>query len=96
MTFRPLYDHVIVTRVKADEVSKGGLFIPATAQEKTTEGTVVAVGKGIRSDDGTVWPLDVKPGDHVLFDKYSSAEVKIDGEDYVVLRENGIICILNK
>ena len=96
MKFRPLHDHVIVTRVKADEVSKGGIFIPPTAQEKTTEGVVVAVGTGIVLEDGTVRPLDVKPGDKVLFDKYAGGDVTIHGEEFVVMRENGIICILDR
>lgn len=96
MKLRPLHDHVIVTRVKADTVSPGGIFIPPTAQEKTTEGIVIAVGNGRIMENGTVTPLDVKKGDHVLFEKYSGAEVKINGEDFVVLLEQNIICVLDK
>lgn len=91
---RPLQDHVIVTRVKADAVSKGGIYIPPTAQEKTSEGVVVAVGNGQVLENGTVRPLDVKVGETVLFDKFSGSEVKISGEEYVVLRECNIICVL--
>lgn len=94
MKLRPLHDHVIVTRVKADTVSSGGIFIPPTAQEKTTEGIVVAAGNGLITETGTVIPLDVKSGDHVLFDKYSGSEVKISGEEFVVLREQNIVCVL--
>ncbi|HVI39879.1 MAG TPA: co-chaperone GroES [Anaerovoracaceae bacterium] len=96
MNCKPLHDNVLVRRAKADDVSKGGIFIPTTAQEKTTEGEVVAAGDGLRAQDGTVYPLAVKPGDRVLFEKHAAAEVKIDGEDLVVLREFNIICILNK
>lgn len=96
MKFRPLHDHVIVTRAKADDVSKGGIYIPPTAQEKTSEGVVVAVGTGIVLENGTVRPLDVKPGDKVLFDKYAGGDVTIHGEEFVVMRENGIICILDR
>ncbi len=95
MNLRPLNDHVILTRAKADTVSKGGIFIPPGAQEKTSEGVVVAVGPGQTLETGTVKALDVKVGDTVLFDKHSSSEVKIHGEDYVVLREYSIICVLN-
>lgn len=96
MNCKPLHDNVIITRAKADDVSKGGIYIPTTAQEKTTEGTVVAVGDGLRAQDGTIYPLAVKPGDRVLFEKHAGAEVKINGEDFVVLREFNIICILNR
>lgn len=96
MKFKPLHDHVIVTRAKAEDVSKGGIYIPPTAQEKTSEGVVVAVGSGIVLENGTVRPLDVKPGDKVLFDKYAGGDVTIHGEEFVVMRENGIICILDR
>lgn len=95
MKLRPLHDHVIVTRTKADTVSKGGIYIPPTAQEKTSEGIVVAVGTGQVLENGNVRPLDVKVGDSVLFDKFSGSEVKINGEEYVVLREHNIICAVN-
>lgn len=96
MKMRPLHDHVIVTRIEPDTVSKGGIFIPPTAQEKTTEGLVIAVGNGVHLENGTIRPLDVKKGDRVLFEKYAGAEVKINGEDFTVLRENNVICVLAK
>ena len=95
MKLKPLYDHVIVTRAKADTVSKGGIYIPPAAQEKTSEGVVVAVGKGQVLENGKVHPLEVKVGDVILFDKYGAVEVKISGEEYIVLREQNIVCILN-
>lgn len=94
MKMRPLHDHVIVTRVEPDTVSKGGIYIPPTAQEKTTEGLVIAVGNGVHLENGTIRPLDVKKGDRVLFEKYAGAEVKINGEEFTVLRENNVICVL--
>lgn len=95
MEIRPLYDHVIVTRAKSDTVSKGGIYIPPAAQEKTSEGVVVAVGHGQVLENGTVRPLEVKVGDSVLFDKYGAVEVKISEEDFVVLREQSIVCVLS-
>lgn len=95
MKLRPLHDHVIVTRAKADSVSKGGIYIPPTAQEKTSEGIVVAVGNGQVLENGTVRPLDVKAGDSILFDRFGGSEVKISGEEYVVLREHSIVCVLS-
>lgn len=94
MKIRPLQDRVIVRRVKEEEKTKGGLYIPDTAKEKPVEGLVVAVGNGKLLDDGTVRPLDVKAGDRVLFGKYSGNEVKVDGEEHLILREDEILGVL--
>ncbi len=94
MTFRPLHDRVLVRRVEADSKTAGGIIIPDTAQEKPQEGEVVSVGSGARSDDGTVTPLDVKAGDKVLFGKWSGTEVKIDGEDLLIMKESDILGIV--
>jgi chaperonin GroES len=88
---RPLQDRVIVRRVKEEEKSKGGIIIPDTAKEKPTEGEVMAVGSGKVLEDGTVRKLDVKPGDRVLFGKYNGTEVKLDGEDRLIIREDDIL-----
>jgi chaperonin GroES len=88
---RPLQDRVIVRRVKEEEKSKGGIIIPDTAKEKPTEGEVMAVGSGKILEDGTVRKLDVKPGDRVLFGKYNGTEVKLDGEDRLIIREDDIL-----
>lgn len=95
MNFKPLYDNVIVTRSKSDTVSKGGIYIPPTAQEKTSQGIVVAVGDGQPLDNGTVRPLTVKVGDTVLFDKFAASDININNEEYVFLRESSIVCVLN-
>ena len=94
MKIRPLQDRVIVRRIKEEEKTKGGLYIPDTAKEKPIEGTVVAVGNGKVLDDGSVRKLDVKEGDRVLFGKYSGNEVKIDGEEHLILREDEILGVL--
>ena len=94
MKIRPLQDRVIVKRVQEEEKTKGGIIIPDTAKEKPIEGKVVAVGNGKVLEDGTVRKLDVKEGDRILFGKYSGNEVKIDGEDYLILREEDILAIL--
>jgi chaperonin GroES len=91
---RPLQDRIIVKRLKEEEKTKGGLFIPDTAKEKPVEGTVLAVGNGKVLEDGTVRRLDVKEGDRVLFGKYSGTEVKIDGEEHLILREDDILGVL--
>ena len=96
MKIRPLQDRVIVQRVKEEEKTKGGLFIPDTAKEKPIEGTVVAVGNGKVSEDGTLRKLDVKEGDRVLFGKYSGTEVKIEGEEHLILREDDILGVIEK
>ena len=94
MKIRPLQDRVIVQRVQEEEKTKGGIIIPDTAKEKPQEGKVVAVGKGKVGDDGKVTPLDVKAGDRILFGKYSGTEVKIDGEDFLIMREDDILGIV--
>jgi chaperonin GroES len=94
MKIRPLQDRVIVRRVKEEEKTKGGLYIPDTAKEKPVEGTVLAVGNGKVLEDGTVRKLDIKAGDRVLFGKYSGTEVKIEGEEHLILREDDILGVL--
>ena len=96
MTIRPLQDRVIIKRVKEEEKSKGGIIIPDTAKEKPIEGKVVAVGNGKVLEDGTVRKLDVKAGDRILFGKYSGSDVRIDGEEYLILREDEILGVLAK
>ena len=96
MKIRPLQDRVIVKRVKEEEKTKGGLYIPDTAKEKPVEATVVAVGNGKVLEDGTVRKLDIKAGDRVLFGKYSGTEVKIDGEEHLILREDDILGVIEK
>ena len=91
---RPLQDRVIIRRVKEEEKSKGGIIIPDSAKEKPTEGEVMAVGNGKVQEDGTVRKLDVKVGDRVLFGKYNGTEVKVDGEDQLVVREEDILGVL--
>lgn len=94
MKIRPLQDRVIVKRVAEEDKSKGGIIIPDTAKEKPQEGKVVAVGKGKVEEDGKVRPLDVKAGDRVLFGKYSGTEIKLDGEEHLILREDDILGVL--
>ena len=94
MGFRPLHDRVVVSRVAEETKTAGGIILPDTAQEKPSEGVIVAVGKGIRGDDGSVQPLDVKKGDHVLFGKFGGTEIKVDGEDLTILRESDILGII--
>ena len=94
MKIRPLEDRVIVRRVKEEEKTKGGLYIPDTAKEKPVEATVVAVGNGKVLEDGTVRKLDIKAGDRILFGKYSGTEVKIDGEEHLILREDDILGVI--
>jgi chaperonin GroES len=94
MKIRPLQDRVIVRRVKEEEKTKGGLYIPDTAKEKPIEATVVAVGNGKVLEDGTVRKLDIKAGDRVLFGKYSGTEVKIEGEEHLILREDDILGVI--
>jgi chaperonin GroES len=96
MGIRPLHDRVIVKRMKEDEVSRGGIIIPDTAKEKPIEGEVVAIGNGKIAEDGSVRPLDVKPGDRVLFGKYAGTEVKVDGEERLILREEDILAVVDK
>jgi chaperonin GroES len=94
MSIRPLHDRVLVKRVKEEEKTKGGIIIPDTAKEKPIEGKVVAVGNGKVLDKGGVQPLEVKKGDRILFGKYSGTEVKIDGEEHLILREDDILGIV--
>ncbi|NKB55658.1 MAG: co-chaperone GroES [Alphaproteobacteria bacterium] len=96
MKFRPLHDRVLVRRVGSEEKSAGGIIIPDTAQEKPMEGEIVAVGDGTRSENGTVTPLDVKAGDRVLFGKWSGTEVKLDGEELLIMKESDIMCVIEK
>ena len=96
MTFRPLHDRVLVRRVEAEEKTSGGIIIPDTAKEKPQEGEVVAAGPGARGDDGKLNPLDVKVGDRVLFGKWSGTEIKIDGEDLVVMKESDIMGVVEQ
>ena len=95
-TFRPLHDRVVVRRVESEAKTKGGIIIPDTAKEKPIEGKVVAVGKGKKTDDGKLIALDVKVGDKVLFSKYGGTEVKIDGEEYLIMREDDILGVIEK
>lgn len=94
MKIRPLHDRLIVRRVKEEEKTKGGLYIPDTAKEKPVEGTVIAVGNGKLLEDGTVRKLDVKEGDRILFGKYSGNEVKIEGEEHLILREDEVLGVI--
>jgi chaperonin GroES len=96
MKIRPLQDRVIVKRVKEEEKTKGGIIIPDTAKEKPVEGEVVAVGSGKTLDDGTVRKPEVKAGDRILFGKYSGTEVKIEGEEHLILREDDILGVIEK
>ena len=94
MKFRPLHDRVLVKRVEQEEKTAGGIIIPDTAQEKPSEGKVVAVGSGARRDDGTVVALDVKAGDNVLFGKWSGTEVTVDGQDLLIMKESDLLGII--
>ena len=94
MNIRPLYDRIVVKRIEEKETIQGGIIIPDSAKEKPQEGEVVAVGQGKRLEDGKVIPLDVKPGDRILFGKYSGSEIKLDGEEYVIMREDEVLGIL--
>jgi len=94
MKIRPLQDRVIVQRMDEEETTKGGIIIPDTAKEKPQEGKIIAVGKGKVGDDGKLIPLDVKPGNKILFGKYSGTEVKIDGDDYIIMREDDILGVI--
>jgi len=94
MKIVPLQDRVLVKRIEEEEQTKGGIIIPDTAKEKPIEGKVVAVGKGKVKEDGTVMPLDVKAGDKVLFSKYAGTEIKIEGEEHLIMREDDILGII--
>ena len=94
MKFRPLHDRVVVRRIDAEEKTKGGIIIPDTAKEKPQEGEVIAVGPGARDETGKVNPLDVQVGDRILFGKWSGTEVRLDGEDLLIMKESDIMGIL--
>jgi len=94
MSFRPLHDRVVVRRVDSEEKTAGGIIIPDTAKEKPSEGVIVSVGPGARDENGKVAPLDVKAGDRVLFGKWSGTEVKINGEDLLIMKESDIMGIV--
>ena len=94
MRLRPLRDNVVVRRIDADDKTAGGIIIPDTAKEKPVQGEVVAVGPGTRDETGAIWPLDVGRGDRVLFFKHAGTEVRIDGEDYLIMREDHIFGVL--
>ena len=94
MAFRPLHDRVVVRRIEQDEKTAGGIIIPDTAKEKPQEGEIVAVGPGARDENGQIQPLDVKAGDRVLFGKWSGTEVKIDGDDLLIMKESDILGVI--
>ncbi len=96
MKIRPLQDRVIVKRIEEEEKTKGGIIIPDTAKEKPMEGKVIAVGKGKVLEDGKIHPLDIKAGDRILFGKYSGTEVKIEGEEHLIMREDDILGVIEK
>jgi chaperonin GroES len=95
MKFRPLHDRVVVRRIESNQKTKGGIIIPDTAQEKPQEGEVVAVGPGARNEKGEIVALDVKPGDRILFGKWSGTEVKLDGEELLIMNESDIMAVLD-
>ncbi len=96
MSFRPLHDRVLVKRVKEEEKTKGGIIIPDTVKEKPQEGKIVAVGSGVRGEDGKITPLDVKAGDRVLFGKWSGTEVTLEGEELIIMKESDILGVVEK
>jgi chaperonin GroES len=96
MTFRPLHDRIVIRRIDEADKTKGGIFIPDTAKEKPMEGKVVAVGPGARNESGAVVPLDVKKGDRILFGKWSGSEVKIDGEDLLIMAESDVMGVIDE
>ena len=96
MQFRPLHDRVVVRRIDAEEKTKGGIIIPDTAKEKPQEGEVIAVGPGARDESGKVQSLDVKAGDRILFGKWSGTEVKLDGEDLLIMKESDIMGVIEQ
>ncbi|MDY7018211.1 MAG: co-chaperone GroES [Nitrospirota bacterium] len=96
MRVRPLYDRILVQRMQEEEKTKGGIIIPETAKEKSVEGKVVAVGKGKLNEKGELSPLEVKPGDRVMFGKYAGTEIQIEGEDYLIMREDDLLAIIEE
>ena len=95
-TFTPLHDRILVRRLEEGETIRGGIIIPDSAKEKPQEGQVISVGKGKSNDEGKVFPLDVKAGDNILFGKYSGTEIKLDGEEFLIMREEEVIGIVKK
>lgn len=95
-TIIPLHDKILVRRIAEEEVTRGGIIIPDTAKEKPQQGEVIAVGKGKSNDEGKVFPLDVKVGDYVLFGKYRGDEIKFEGEELLIMREEEVLCIIKK
>jgi len=95
LKFRPLYDRILVKRTEQEDKTAGGIFIPETAKEKPIQGKVVAIGKGKMQEDGSVRPLDVKQGDTILFGKYSGTDIKIEGEEYLIMREDDVLGIID-
>jgi chaperonin GroES len=96
MNIRPLQDRILVKRIEEEEKTEGGIIIPDTAKEKPIEGKVIAVGKGKVSEDGKVMPLDLKKGDRILFGKYAGTEVKIEGEEHLIMREDDVLGVIEK
>ena len=94
MNIRPLYDRIVVKRIDEDEKTASGLIIPDSAKEKPQQGEVVAVGQGKRNDDGKLIPLDVKAGDRILFGKYSGSDIKVDGNEYMIMREDEVLGVI--
>ncbi|MBK9170868.1 MAG: co-chaperone GroES [Bryobacterales bacterium] len=95
VNIRPLYDRIVVKRIEEQETVRGGIIIPDSAKEKPQEGEVIAVGHGKRMDDGKLIPLDVKAGDRILFGKYSGSDIKLDGEEYLIMREDEVLGVLD-
>jgi chaperonin GroES len=95
-SFTPLHDRILVRRLEESETMRGGIIIPDSAKEKPQQGEVISVGKGKSNDEGKVFPLDVKAGDTVLFGKYSGTEIKLDGEDFLIMREEEVLGVLKK
>ena len=96
MAFRPLHDRILVRRIEADEKTAGGIIIPDTAKEKPQEGEVIAVGAGARNEAGQLQPLDVKAGDRILFGKWSGTEIKIGGEDLIIMKESDVMGVIEQ
>jgi chaperonin GroES len=96
MALRPLHDRVLIRRVEEEEKTKGGIIIPDTAKEKPMEGEVVSVGPGARGEDGAIQPMDLKAGDRVLFGKWSGTEIKLDGEDLIIMKESDVMGVISR
>ncbi len=94
MNFRPLHDRILVERVEAEEKTAGGIILPDVAKEKPQQGKIIAVGQGKKNEEGKLTPLEVKPGDRILFGKYSGSEIKIEGTDYLIMREEDVLGII--